>query len=123
MSYCTPYFISEFTYTALFDRFVIVNKAARTVPPADQADRVYARLHIKADGTLEWRAPVELRAPPVGFSTKSVTVMTKTGPEVITGQYYPYDHIEGGELLWLQPSAPTTSVQVEVQGKIRELAQ
>jgi len=123
MSYCQPYWLSDYTFMKLFDRFVIVNKVARAVLPPEQTDRVYARIRMNGDGTLQWRPTIKLHTPPVGFSTKTITVMTKTGPEVITGQYYPNDHAEGGELLWLPPASHTSSIQVEFKGKVRALAQ
>jgi hypothetical protein len=123
MSYCPPYWLSDYTFMKLFDRFATVNKAARIEFPKDLQDRVYARIRIRGDGQLTWRPPVKLRTPPVGFATKSVTVVTPDGPEVVTGQYYPNDHAEGGELLWLAPSAQATSIKVEYKGQLRTLAQ
>lgn len=122
MSYCPPYWLSDYTFMKLFDRFVAVNKVAKIQHPAAMLDRVYGRVRIGGDGSMKWRPDIKLRTPPVGHSTKTVTVMTAAGPEVITGQYYPNDHAEGGELLWLAPSARLSSIKVEFKGKLRALA-
>jgi hypothetical protein len=121
MSYCSPSWISDYTFMKLFERFKIVNKAAKVQYPAEVLDRTYARVRIHPDGELVWRDPVKLHRPPVGHETKSVTVLTPTGPELVTGQYYPNDHIKGGVLLLPLPAAQTFTLKVDYEGQARTL--
>lgn len=121
MSYCSPSWISDYTFMKLFERFKIVNKAAKMQYPAEVLDRTYARIRIQAGGELVWRDPVKLHRPPVGHETKTVTVLTPTGPELVTGQYYPSDHIEGGVLLLPLPTAQTFTLKVDFKGQARTL--
>jgi hypothetical protein len=98
-----------------------VNKVAKIQHPAEVVNREYARIRVRGDGSMKWRPSVKLRRPPVGFETKTVTVITQNGPEIVTGQYYPNDHVEGGELLWPLPTAPTYSIKVDFKGQARTL--
>lgn len=122
MSYCAPYWVSDYTFMKLFDRFAIVNKAMRVVHPPELVDRVYARVAVQPDGSLAWRPSLKLHAPPEGHETRAVTVMTANGPEIVTGQYFPYDHIEGGLLMLPEPSSPLKSIRLDYKGKLRSLS-
>lgn len=124
MSYCTPYWPSDYTYKALFTRIQSVNKpmtGTRVAYPESMLDQVYMRARIDDQGELSWMTPVTLHTPPVGAETKTVTMETDTGSEAITGQYYPYDHIGGGILVWRESERPISTVKVNVAGKLRTL--
>jgi hypothetical protein len=116
MSYCSPVWTSDYTFVALFDRMKSVNKAKINLP-LEKLNRTYNRMRIAGDGTAIWQDPITLELPPVGFETKSVTVQTKTGTQTIVGEWYPYDHISGGALIWPATESPATTIKVTIKGK------
>jgi hypothetical protein len=120
MSYCTPYWTSDYTYKAFFERLKIVNQPKIYTPP-ELMNRTYNRVRVGMDGSVTWLSPAKLELPPVGFETKSVAVSTEKGTETITGQWYPYDHIDGGVLVWPATESPAKAIQVTVGGKLKTL--
>jgi hypothetical protein len=120
MSYCTPYWTSDYTFMAFFDRLKAVNQARMHVP-ADLMNRTYNRVRVGMDGSVTWLSPTKSELPPVGFETKSVSVVTEKGTETITGQWYPYDHVDGGILVWPATESPAKTIKVNVGGKLKTL--
>lgn len=120
MSYCTPYWTSDYTFKAFFDRLKSVNMAKVYTPP-ELMNRTYNRIRVGMDGSVTWLSPTKSELPPVGFETKSVEVATEGGTETVTGQWFPYDHIDGGILTWPATESPVKAVQVIVDGKLKTL--
>lgn len=52
-----------------------------------------------------------------------VTVVTEQGMTTMTGNFYPYDHLPGGVLLWPQAGGPSSGVSFQWQGQVKSLAQ
>lgn len=104
MSYCDPAWISDYTYNALFSRvkFTSGSQASWYVPPA-MLNHSWERALIKPDGTTSWMPPIQLERPMVGVPV-AMTAETTSGPEQLTGNFIPYDHIEGG-VLFIPPTA------------------
>jgi hypothetical protein len=116
MGYCTPVWISDYTFNALFQRIQVVNGADLLYPAAD-LDRVWERARVDMKGNLAWLPPVTLHTPPGGRSTQ-VTVQTAAGaPSRVGGQYFPYDHVPGGVLLWPAGSSAVTGIQATIEGR------
>jgi hypothetical protein len=120
MSYCAPYWTSDYTYKAFFERLKVVNMAKIHTPP-ELMNRMYNRVRVGMDGSVTWLSPTKSELPPVGFETKSVEIATEGGTETITGQWFPYDHIDGGVLVWPATESPVKALQVVVDGKLKTL--
>ena len=119
MSYCSPTWVSDYTYKALFQRLKHVNGAMIQVPPG-LLDRTWERVRVLG-GQAQWTTPVTMSRPPVGRSV-SVEVSTVAGTAPSEGHYYAYDHLQGGLLYLLQAElADATdevlSVSFEVEGQ------
>jgi len=119
MSYCDPNWVSDYTFTALFNRIKTVNNASIVVSP-DDIDQTYERVRVDGQGNLSWMSSQLIHSPPVG-EAKTVTIQSDSGSETVTGQYYPYDHLEGGVLVWKEPQTLGTAIQVNLAGKIATL--
>jgi len=119
MGYCDPVWISDYTFNAIFQRIKLVNGAEIIYPPGE-IDRVWERARLGLDGNLAWLPPLQLHTPPTGQATP-VTVKSAGGSAGVSGQYFPYDHIAGGVLLWPQGASPATGVQVSLGGQVKSL--
>jgi hypothetical protein len=101
MSYCDPTWISDWNFRHIFERAKIVSTSPKLIVPAVLQNRTYDRIKV-LEGVASWRPPVTLRTPPQG-ETLSVQIATPGGPKTVSGQYYPYNHLEGGLLYVMQP--------------------
>jgi hypothetical protein len=119
MSYCSPAWVSDYTFGALFSRIKTVN-GAKVIYPADQIDQTYERVRVDGQGNLSWMSNASLHSPPMA-EPRTVTIQSDAGSESLTGQYYPYDHLEGGVLVWKKPQNLGTSIQVDLAGKFATL--
>lgn len=121
MGYCQPIWVSDFTWKALYTRIKAVN-GANIVAPPEMMNRMYDRARIDAEGNLHWMTPVRIDLPPQNAPTE-VTVVTEQGTTTMTGNFYPYDHLPGGVLLWPQAGGPSSGVSFQWQGQVKSLAQ
>lgn len=106
MSYCSPAWVSDYTFKALVNRMKIVNGAAIAFPPA-MMNRTWDRIRV-LDGQVTWLEPVTMGLPPVGESL-AVSVQSDAGTTSVTGHYYAYDHLPGGLLYVPAPSGAQAS--------------
>ena len=121
MGYCNPVWISDYTFNAIFQRIKTVNGAKILYPP-ELLDRVWERARLDMHGNLVWLPPIQLATPPEGQST-TVTVQSAGGAQAISGgQFFPYDHIAGGELLWPPGASAASSIQVALGGLSKTLS-
>jgi Peptidase M66 len=109
MSYCSPAWVSDYTYAALFNRLKFVNNASISAP-AELMNRSWDRVRV-IDGQAVWLEPVTMGLPPVGEAT-SVTVSGNGSVSTLQGHYYPYNHIEGGLLYVLAPTLPLAAPEI-----------
>lgn len=119
MGYCDPYWISDYTFKAIFDRMKVVYQADVYTPP-ELRDRVWERARVAMDGSLVWLSPIKLTTPPQGEPV-AITVLGKGGATVKDGQLLPYDHLPGGVLFWPKGKAPSAGIQVTVGGVTKSL--
>ena len=115
MGYCSPIWVSDYTFSAIFKRIKLVNNADVFYPP-ELLDRTYERVRIDAQGNATWLDPLMLHTPPSSEEV-SLTVQTSEGSEKLTGQLYRYDHLEGGVLMWPRSERIASALDLEVSGK------
>lgn len=119
MGYCDPYWVSDYTYKAFFDRIKTVNKA-RIITPEALKDRVWERARVDGQGNLTWLPAVKMALPPDGDPTP-VTVQASTGTTTVPGHFIAYDHLPGGVILWQQAANPIAGIQITRAGKTSSL--
>lgn len=118
MGYCDPYWISDYTFLGIFNRLKTVNNAHHPKPSEKRVD--WARARVEADGSLTPLSTVSLGRPAIGEPVP-VTVIRGGVASVVPGQFYPYDHLAGGVLLWPR-GEPMTGISVTLGGKTGTLA-
>jgi hypothetical protein len=102
MGYCKPRWISDYNFGNLFDRIALLNSSDVYTPPSLQ-NLTWDRVVIGPDGTATPAGSIQLAQPPFGEEVE-VTVGTDSGTTTLTGQFVPYDHVEGG-LLFVPPTS------------------
>ncbi len=98
MGYCQPTWISDYTYTALYQRIRQINlvyDVQGTLPPPQR----YARWLIGADGTPRRMGTVLRNRPPEGKPMTLTYTLSTGATRTVTGAFFPYDHLPGGYLL------------------------
>lgn len=99
MGYCSPMWISDYTYEALFQRIAFVNAMPRVVLPAGFPER-WRSFVVEIDGSLHASETTKLDTPPSGQS-ETVYLLDEKGEQVgtTTGFFYGTHHLPGGSLL------------------------
>jgi hypothetical protein len=93
MSYCSPTWISDYTYQALFDRITEINQ----MPKALHSSVTYHSILVRGDG-IKRGGSVTLPASSSAHQ-RTVERVTSGGVEKVSARYYPFDHLPGGILL------------------------
>lgn len=140
MGYCENVWVSDYTFSALFDR---VSAVARSVPTTTSAKlpsgsgahaNVGGKMRIATvaeDGSLSWGAEVDTAHAPMGGEQRSVSFLGEAGEELgtETARFYPYDHLPGGVLVMPQGPSANANVKlttnwssVRIQGIAQKLA-
>jgi len=100
MGYCENSWVSDYTYSALFDRISALNPTTtKSQQTGGNALRTYRVATVAADGALSYENEVELA---------DLTGGTEV-PSVQGARFYKFDHLPGGVLM-LPKSAITTSI-------------
>jgi hypothetical protein len=100
MGYCDPSWISDYNFNLLFQRIATVNGAS--MQPG--APRTFRLASVDEKGGLVWGERVTVTYPVEG-EPRTLTVVRSDGTtDTVTGQYFPYDHLAGGQL-WV-PDVP-----------------
>ena len=68
------------------------------------------------------RAGAQDGRPPFGEPKNVVLQAEGGGTETVTGQYFPYDHLPGGVLMWKKPAYFAPAVSIDLGGKIATIA-
>jgi hypothetical protein len=115
MGYCSPEWISDYTYNALFKRMATVNQAAFMINNAFATPRAYRFVNVEGDGALSWGEPITLDRRPNG-ELHQVEFEAADGASVgsETAHYYAYDHLPGG--FFLVPEGPAAATRVAFSG-------
>jgi hypothetical protein len=106
MSYCDPTWVSDYTWLAMWNHMRSSNLSADVHIPADAHIGLYERVLLSPDGSLRWLQPLDLKMPPMAQKT-TVTATTAAGEIELEGHFYPYDHMEGGMLLFPKKAVVT----------------
>lgn len=120
MGYCPNEWVSDYTYSALFDRIATINghpvstavgsttsNASSTTFATTQTFRMAT---VEADGSVSWGGEVDLDEEPTTGPSRVATFVSATGAALGTtsARFYPYDHLPGGVLV--VPPAPKESL-------------
>jgi hypothetical protein len=109
MGYCDPSWVSDYTYDALFERLRHVNSAKDVIVPEALANQRWERARVRGDRVVDLPA-MRLRTPPHGEAT-TVKLSTSAGVVEVAASYFPYDHLDGGVVMWAASSDPHTLVE------------
>lgn len=121
MSYCPNEWVSDYTFSALFDRIAALNgnpasgatgnsSSGSTMPAAAVGTpQTYRMANVAADGTVSWTDEIELDQEPAAGKSMLATFVGSSGQTIgtHTAHFYAYDHLPGGVLV--VPSAPQAS--------------
>lgn len=114
LSYCTPIWISDYTYNALAKRLNFVNKSVRKeyVPTGPSK---YQWVSVRPNGSLVPGRVMTLDIPPQGVA-RAMTFHAADGHAIATdvAHYYAYGGQPGGFMF--VPVAPSGAVQMRVEG-------
>lgn len=101
MGYCSPMWISDYTYNALFERIAYVNLAPKSKTPAGFPSR-WRSFVVEADGSLHPGEALRLEAPP-GGEAMTAELFGADGQAVgrANGFFFTAAHLPGGS--WLVP--------------------
>lgn len=113
MGYCQPIWVSDYTYSALFERVQFLNMRAQSFVAEEAGDW---QILIVDDEGVHRGDVVSLGRLPRGTQRTVETVDARgavTG--TVTGRYYPFNHLPGGFLLVPQAQAAGT---LRVDGRL-----
>jgi len=133
MGYCPNEWVSDYTFTALFDRIAAVNGGtasagggggsgaggnlqARVATPSQSAvsagaKQTFRTATVEGDGSVAWGGDFELDDEPTDGEARAVAFLSPAGQTIgtQTARFYRYDHIPGGVLV--VPTAPRALAQ------------
>ena len=112
MGYCTPRWVSDYTWEALHDRIGWVNgNPDLSLAPAPLTWRMVG---VNVDGVAAVRGTVPIRGIPAGTPT-SVTLLNAAGSPVGTSaaRFKTFEHIPGGTLLLPEPGPDVAALLVD----------
>jgi hypothetical protein len=120
MSYCSPIWISDYTFAALAARVKINNGVKSEYVPPEVANLTYQRLLVGGAGPASWLEPITLPKPPAGESV-TLTATTAEGDQALTGTLVRTS--KGGGVLFVPPPEAldlekATNVVLEFGGKL-----
>jgi len=101
MGYCSPDWISDYTYDALFTRLAYVNGQSMALGRSPQPTRqLFRRVLVSGRGSLSWGRAVALNHAPHG-EPRALTLLSQRGDSVAAGvaYYQPFSDGGGGFLL------------------------
>ena len=132
MGYCPNEWVSDYTFSALFDRIAAVNGAPTATGGAtgssnggsSQAQtfatpQTFRMATVAADGSVSWGGEFDLEEEPTDGEARTATFASASGATLgtHTARFYAYDHLPGGVLM--VPPAPKTSMLVASTARAR----
>ena len=122
MGYCPNEWVSDYTFTGLFDRIAALNgnpattaigstaKASSQAAQAFATTQTFRMATVEADGSVAWGGEVEFDEEPTDGMERIATFVSASGATLGTNKarFYAYDHLPGGVLV--VPPAPRESM-------------
>jgi hypothetical protein len=119
MGYCPNTWVSDYTYSALFDRISALNGGQPSASGSGSGSfqampwsipQTFRTATVEADGSVAWGGDVSVTEEPTGGDARVATFLGAGGETVgtHTARFYPYDHLPGGVLV--VPSSPLPNV-------------
>ncbi|MFO0674629.1 MAG: hypothetical protein U0235_34290 [Polyangiaceae bacterium] len=123
MSYCSPTFVSDYTYKGLFDRLSTVNKG-KALPAAPAAGssssnrEAFQFVTIGADGPESFGKIVTPRRAPIG-EPREVQLLDAKGAvkATVRGSYFAFDHLPGGFVM-IPQTTPYAAIRVSGYSRV-----
>jgi hypothetical protein len=114
MGYCSPTWISDYTFKAITTRMAYV-AGTPFLSIAKDAPKKFRFVDVGMDGKLTWGDSITLDEPPMS-DPHTVSYLGADGStvETTTGFYYPYDDLPGGYML--VPELPTSAKGIAISG-------
>lgn len=101
LGYCSPSWVSDYTYRGIQGRMAFINASAYEIPSADplRAPGRFRVAVIEPDGTMQWALPEDTDSVEQG-EERSVELRDASGRATgtITGYYTPFADLPGGIL-------------------------
>jgi hypothetical protein len=106
MSYCSPDWISDYSYQQILERIVVVNQRAGLRVSGELPLRTFRTLRVAHDGTARWGLDLRVRLTPPGDHAtvqalssdgkliEIVDAFVEEGPEGETSYFVPAGHSE-----------------------------
>jgi hypothetical protein len=113
MSYCDPYWISDYTYKAVYARAVTVNGLPPRMITPPGFKRNWRSVSLRSDGSTALGPDVELRMVP-GGEERDLELLDAAGDvvDVITSYFNRYSHSTGGLALFPEPPDEVMAVRL-----------
>jgi hypothetical protein len=112
MGYCYPVWVSDYTYSALFNRVSFVSKPKFVVQRSDAPTR-YRFVHVEKNGHLRWGRATVMRDIPMS-DPHTITFEAADGSkQTLTGHYYPYEDLAGGYMIVPEPLFPAVKLTID----------
>lgn len=126
MGYCPNQWVSDYTYSALFERIAAVSVSNTTfAPPSGEmsAKRSFRIATDDGSGKLAWSGDIDLDDDLAGGSLHQATYLTDAGDAVraADAHYFRFDHLPGG-FLFVPAEKSVTWKAVAVAGFADRLA-
>ena len=108
MGYCSPEWVSDYTFSAFFDRVAYVNGAKAIIGGKPGTFRLITE---QPDGTLTGGEQITLADQPEVESSATFTDEQGTAVHTAGAHFIPFDHVDGG--FWVVPEGPTRTVSIK----------
>jgi len=111
MSYCDPRWISDYQYSALFDRISYVNRLAYVHPPIGHQS--WRSILVDIDGTASWGNEVP-STDAIGGQITEVSMLNHSGQltALESARFFPFSHLPGGIMMIPEPASDVRSVRL-----------
>ena len=113
MSYCSPIWVSDYTYFSLWEQIKGVGGKRRAVVEK----QAWQSIRVDMDGSVYIGQTYQVADPSQDGTPMSVTIEDEFGVErEVEGYFYPYSHIDGGKLLIPVQDGPIAAARVPALG-------
>lgn len=115
MGYCSPTWVSDYTYAKLFERIVAINAGGYIFGKPTR----WRQAWINGEGSLRWGDVTEFDLEP-GGEPREVTLGEGADSVSVKGYFYPLSHLPGGMVLVPEQAPTHRALSTSVEGVFRE---